>query len=86
MDEKGVGVTAGFFSTIKKIECKFSEGTPSTCPTHFVVKAWPEVSTNLFVVLFFFPLTNDNKNDNKKKFAVLVRAVAKGSHCEFVQG
>lgn len=42
MEEKGVGVTAGFFSTIKKVECKLSDNSPSTCPTHFVVKAWPE--------------------------------------------
>lgn len=42
MEECGVGVTAGFFSTIKKVTCKLSPNAPTTCPTQFVVKAWPE--------------------------------------------
>jgi hypothetical protein len=43
MEEKGVGVTAGYLSTIKKLACTLSPHAPPSCPTHFVVKAWPEV-------------------------------------------
>ena len=37
--EKGVGMTAGYFSAIKKVSCRFRE--PTDAPTDYVVKAWP---------------------------------------------
>ncbi len=37
--EKGVGMTAGYFSAIKKVSCVFKE--PTNAPTDYVVKAWP---------------------------------------------
>ncbi len=40
MDESGVGMTAGYFSDIKKIHCHFKN--PTACPSHFVAKAWPD--------------------------------------------
>jgi len=40
-EEKGVGMTAGYFSAIKKITVKLSAGAPKSCPTKFVAKAWP---------------------------------------------
>lgn len=39
INEKGVGMTAGYFSSIKKVECLYSE--PVECPSKFVCKAWP---------------------------------------------
>lgn len=41
MEESGVGMTAGYFSAIKKLDITFSAGTPASCPTKYVVKAWP---------------------------------------------
>ena len=40
VEEAGVGMTAGYFSDIKKIHCQFSNTTD--CPAHFVAKAWPD--------------------------------------------
>jgi hypothetical protein len=40
IDESGVGMTAGYFSDIKKLHCHFKE--PTECPSHFVAKAWPD--------------------------------------------
>ena len=37
--EEGVGMTAGYFSSIKKVRCTYAE--PTDAPTDFVVKAWP---------------------------------------------
>lgn len=39
--EQGVGMTAGYFSSIKKVRCTYAE--PSDAPTDFVVKAWPSL-------------------------------------------
>jgi hypothetical protein len=39
-EEKGVGMTAGYFSQIKKVRCTYRE--PTDAPDSFVVKAWPE--------------------------------------------
>ncbi len=39
-EEKGVGMTAGYFSEIKKVRCTYRE--PTDAPDSFVVKAWPE--------------------------------------------
>ncbi len=39
--EQGVGMTAGYFSSIKKVRCTYSEATDA--PTDFVVKAWPSL-------------------------------------------
>ena len=38
-EEKGVGMTAGYFSEIKKVKCTYRE--PTAGPDSFVVKAWP---------------------------------------------
>jgi hypothetical protein len=38
-EEKGVGMTAGYFSEIKKVRCTYRE--PVDGPDSFVVKAWP---------------------------------------------
>ncbi len=38
--ESGVGMTAGYFSDIKKIKVKFAE--PTSCCDAFVAKAWPD--------------------------------------------
>src|SRR3954447_7938382 len=40
MEESGVGMTAGYFSDIKKVRCTYRR--PTDAPTSFVVKAWPE--------------------------------------------
>ena len=40
IEEAGVGMTAGYFSDIKKIHCLFK--SPTNCPAHFVAKAWPD--------------------------------------------
>ena len=37
--EQGVGMTAGYFSSIKKIRCTYRE--PTDAPRDFVAKAWP---------------------------------------------
>ena len=39
--EAGVGMTAGYFSSIKKVRCTYAEATDA--PTDFVVKAWPSL-------------------------------------------
>lgn len=39
-EEKGVGMTAGYYSEIKKVRCTYRE--PTDAPNSFVVKAWPE--------------------------------------------
>ena len=39
--EQGVGMTAGYFSSIKKVCCTYAE--PTDAPTDFVVKAWPSL-------------------------------------------
>lgn len=39
--EQGVGMTAGYFSSIKKVRCAYAE--PADAPTDFVVKAWPSL-------------------------------------------
>lgn len=39
--EQGVGMTAGYFSSIKKVRCTYAE--PTDAPTDFVVKAWPSL-------------------------------------------
>lgn len=39
--EQGVGMTAGYFSSIKKIRCTYRE--PTDAPTNFVAKAWPSL-------------------------------------------
>jgi hypothetical protein len=38
-EEKGVGMTAGYFSAIKKVKCRYKETTDA--PDSFVVKTWP---------------------------------------------
>ena len=38
-EEEGVGMTAGYFSAIKKVKCRYKEATDA--PTSFVVKTWP---------------------------------------------
>ena len=38
-EESGVGMTAGYFSAIKKVKCSFAEATDAR--DAFVVKAWP---------------------------------------------
>ena len=40
VEESGVGMTAGYFSDIKKIHCSFK--APTNCPAYFVAKAWPD--------------------------------------------
>jgi hypothetical protein len=39
IDEAGVGMTAGYFSEIKKVKCHYRQ--PTDAPDSFVVKAWP---------------------------------------------
>lgn len=39
--ESGVGMTAGYFSAIKKVRCVYKE--PTDAPNSFVVKAWPSL-------------------------------------------
>lgn len=39
--EQDVGMTAGYFSSIKKVRCTYAE--PTDAPTDFVVKAWPSL-------------------------------------------
>lgn len=39
--EQGVGMTAGYFSSIKKVRCAYAEATDA--PTDYVVKAWPSL-------------------------------------------
>ena len=38
-EEAGVGMTAGYFSTLKKVKCFYREET--SAEAHFVVKTWP---------------------------------------------
>ena len=38
-EEKGVGMTAGYFSAIKKVKCTYKD--PTDAPDSFVVKGWP---------------------------------------------
>jgi hypothetical protein len=38
-EETGVGMTAGYFSAIKKVKCTYGE--PTDAQDSFVVKAWP---------------------------------------------
>jgi hypothetical protein len=40
MDESGVGMTAGFFSSIKRIKCHYKE--PTNAQDSYIVKAWPD--------------------------------------------
>lgn len=40
-EESGVGMTAGYFSAIKKVRCTYRE--PTAAPASFVVKAWPSL-------------------------------------------
>jgi hypothetical protein len=39
--EAGVGMTAGYFSSIKKVRCAYRD--PTDAPTQFVAKAWPSL-------------------------------------------
>lgn len=39
-EESGVGMTAGYFSAIKRVKCDFAEATDAV--DSYVVKAWPE--------------------------------------------
>ncbi|HEX3917345.1 MAG TPA: hypothetical protein VHW60_08400 [Caulobacteraceae bacterium] len=39
--ETGVGMTAGYFSSIKKVRCAYRD--PTDAPTQFVAKAWPSL-------------------------------------------
>ena len=39
--EAGVGMTAGYFSSIKTVCCAYRE--PTDAPTRFVAKAWPSL-------------------------------------------
>ena len=39
IEESGVGMTAGYFSDIKKIRCTYARSTDAA--SSFVVKAWP---------------------------------------------
>ena len=39
--EQGVGMTAGYFSSIKKVRCTYAQ--PTDAPADFVVKAWPSL-------------------------------------------
>jgi len=39
MDEAGVGMTAGYFSALKRVRCTYRE--PTDAPTGFVIKTWP---------------------------------------------
>ena len=38
-EEEGVGMTAGYFSEIKRVTCAYAE--PADCQRSFIVKAWP---------------------------------------------
>jgi hypothetical protein len=40
MAESGVGMTAGYFSAIKRVKCVFAE--PTNARDSYIVKAWPE--------------------------------------------
>lgn len=40
-EEEGVGMTAGYFSAIKRVHCTYAE--PTDAPRSFVVKAWPQL-------------------------------------------
>ena len=40
-EEAGVGMTAGYFSALKKVKCVYKEETDAE--SHFVVKTWPEI-------------------------------------------
>jgi hypothetical protein len=40
-EEHGVGMTAGYFSSIKKVRCRYRQ--PTDAPTAFVAKAWPSL-------------------------------------------
>ena len=40
MEESDVGMTAGYFSAIKRLKCTYSEATDA--PRSFIAKAWPE--------------------------------------------
>jgi hypothetical protein len=40
LEESGVGMTAGYFSDIKRVLCTYMEAT--NAPDSFIVKAWPE--------------------------------------------
>lgn len=40
-EEQGVGMTAGYFSAIKRVLCTYKE--PTDTPRAFVVKAWPQL-------------------------------------------
>jgi hypothetical protein len=40
MQESGVGMTAGYFSAIKRVQCTFAEATDAQ--SSYIVKAWPE--------------------------------------------
>ena len=40
-EEQGVGMTAGYFSAIKRVLCTYKE--PTDAPRAFVVKAWPQL-------------------------------------------
>ena len=39
-DDQGVGMTAGYFSSIKRVKCHFKH--PTDAPDSFVVKTWPD--------------------------------------------
>ena len=40
MEESGVGMTAGYFSAIKRVQCSFAR--PTDAQRSYIVKAWPE--------------------------------------------
>eukprot|EP00038_Savillea_parva_P012689 m.206321 g.206321 ORF g.206321 m.206321 type:complete len:449 (+) comp23311_c0_seq1:144-1490(+) len=40
IERQGVGITAGYFSSISKIKCTYSPPQPNA-PTNFVAKSWP---------------------------------------------
>ena len=40
-DESIAGITAGFFSSIKRVSCTYKDETAA--PKSFIVKAWPAV-------------------------------------------
>ena len=43
VEESGVGMTAGYFSAIKKMKCAYRH--PVDASDSFVVKAWPDVES-----------------------------------------
>ncbi len=51
--ERGVGMTAGYFSAIKKVRCTYRH--PTTGPTDFVVKTWPalEIAPKTYIQAMF---------------------------------